>query len=78
MTRFEVRPMPGPDVCVSAKPVEVAGVEITVACGHPTFRAVFVDLDQFEPDDPRRSHTIFPVCELHEIALFLNGGIDGD
>ena len=77
-TRFEVRDMPGPDVCVSAKPVDCAGATVEVACGHPTFRAVYVDRDQFAEGDPRRDHTIFPVCELHEISLFLKGGLDAD
>lgn len=77
-TRFEVRDMPGPDVCVSVKTVDCAGAEIEVACGFPTFRAVYVDRTQFADGDPRADHTIFPVCELHEISLFLNGGLDAD
>lgn len=47
-------------------------------CLLPTQRAVYDDVSGLHPDDPARWHTIHPICELHEISLYLKELHDGD
>ena len=46
-------------------------------CSIPTTRAVYDDVEDLHPDDPARWHTIHPICELHEISLYLKD-VDAD
>lgn len=75
-----IRELPELNVCDT--PTEWTDEDLNVSgvrpCMIPTRRAVYDDVTDLHPDDPARWHTVHPVCELHEISLYLRELADGN
>lgn len=61
--------------CVYLSPFESLGVPGLRPCGFPTTRCEYAELDPMQP--PELQTTIRPICETHEIALYLEELKDG-
>ncbi len=59
--RFEAHPQPNP--CEAR--VELVDGSVG-RCGQPALTVAYVDPGSFLEGDPRRDHTVFPVCPEHE------------
>lgn len=64
--------------CAFVVDAELADAGTRRLCAIPTMRVADQDVSALHVDDPEREHTVYPVCELHEISLYFSEGASDD